>query len=119
MANIETLPKAAALSETIDGTYATILKKWKSGNPDESYVAKLKSRGRKKICQKVGEEAVEVVIDAVADRKKDTIDESADLLFHLMVLWADMGITPQDVARELENRKGISGIEAKAKRTKK
>lgn len=73
-------------------------------DPDSSYTAKLFCKGRAKIAQKVGEEAVETVIDAVANNKKETISESADLLFHLMVLWADMKITPGDVIHEMHSR---------------
>jgi phosphoribosyl-ATP pyrophosphohydrolase len=72
--------------------------------PQDSYVAKLFLKGRCKIAQKVGEEAVETVIEAVADRKGKAIEESADLLFHLLVLWADMGVAPKDVVAELRRR---------------
>lgn len=73
-------------------------------DPKESYTAKLFAKGREKIAQKVGEEGVEVVIEAVADNKKKAVSESADLLFHLMILWADMGIHPGDVVGEMKDR---------------
>lgn len=91
----------------------------KDANPDKSYVAKLFHKGRKKIAQKVGEEAVELVIDAIYDNKKNAISESADLLFHLFVLWSDMEIGLQDICDELEERRGISGLEEKLERKNK
>ena len=99
--------------QILDEIFTTIKARQASGDVESSYTAKLFSRGRNKIAQKLGEEAVETVIDAVGDNKKGTISESADLLFHLLVLWADMGIDPDKVMSELKNRKGISGIEEK------
>jgi phosphoribosyl-ATP pyrophosphohydrolase len=71
------------------------------------------------MCQKVGEEAAEVIIDAVADKKDGAISESADLLFHLTVLWSEMGIRPEEVFQKLEKRQGVSGIEEKKNRKNK
>ncbi len=65
---------------------------------------------------KIEEESEEVVEAAFAEDNKHLIYESADLLFHLMVLWADAGITPDDVLEELKRREGISGHEEKAAR---
>jgi phosphoribosyl-ATP pyrophosphohydrolase len=90
----------------------------KKADPETSYAARLYRRGRLKICQKLGEEAVETVIAALAESKKATISESADMLFHLTVLWAEMGIKPQDVMKELEGRMGKSGVAEKASRGK-
>ncbi len=90
----------------------------KGGDANKSYVAKLFSRGRKKITQKVGEEAVELCIAATQGDKNEAISESADLLFHMLVLWADMGIKPKDVFGELAKREGISGIDEKNAREK-
>lgn len=102
-------------TDFIEELYNTI-KSRKKSSPEESYVAKLFDKGRNKIAQKLGEEAVEVVIDAARDKKKGVISESADLLFHMLVLWADMGIKPSDVIEELQGRKGISGIAEKKNR---
>ena len=88
----------------------------KGGDADESYTAKLFARGTDKIAQKLGEEAVETVITAVTKDRKGTVGESADLLYHLLVLWADAGIRPEDVLAELERREGTSGIAEKAAR---
>lgn len=97
--------------------YETLLSR-KSADPKSSYVASLFSKGNKKIAQKVGEEATEVVLASAGSDKKEIISESADLLFHLMVLWAAHGVTPDDVAAELERREGTSGHDEKAQRIK-
>jgi len=86
------------------------------GDASGSYTAKLLARGTDKIAQKLGEEAVETVIAAVTKDRDGTIGESADLLYHLLVLWADAGIHPEDVLAELERREGTSGIAEKASR---
>lgn len=85
-------------------------------DPDSSYTAKLFAKGRKKIAQKVGEEAVETVIAALAETPDKVVSESADLLYHLLVLWADQGIKPEQVWAELERREGVSGIAEKNSR---
>lgn len=95
---------------------AAIVASRREADPTESYVAKLLGRGRAKIAQKVGEEAVEAVIAAMKDDREGLIGESADLLFHLAVLWADAGITPDDIDAELARREGVSGIAEKASR---
>jgi 2-C-methyl-D-erythritol 2,4-cyclodiphosphate synthase len=91
----------------------------RGADPSTSWTAKLFSKGRAKIAQKVGEEAVEVVIGAVSAPNADTravVKESADLLYHLNVLWADMGIRPDDVWAELHSREGTGGITEKRSR---
>lgn len=88
----------------------------RGGDADASYTAKLFARGTGKIAQKLGEEAVETVIAAVGKDRDGTIGESADLIYHLLVLWADAGIRPEDVLAELERREGTSGIAEKAAR---
>ncbi|RVU07960.1 phosphoribosyl-ATP diphosphatase [Novosphingobium umbonatum] len=85
-------------------------------DPSTSYVAKLSARGVPKIAQKLGEEAVEAVIAAMADDREGLIGESADLIFHLLVLLAAKGVTLADVAAELARREGVSGIVEKASR---
>ncbi|WP_375194948.1 phosphoribosyl-ATP diphosphatase [Sphingobium sp.] len=88
----------------------------RQADPSQSYVAKLTAKGRGKIAQKVGEEAVETVIAAMAADRDGAIGESADLLFHLMVLLADLDISLDDVLNELDRREGMSGIAEKAAR---
>lgn len=90
----------------------------RAADPSSSYVAKLTARGRAKIAQKLGEEAVETVIAAIADDCDGVVGEAADLMFHLIVLLADMGLSLDDVDAELQRREGVSGIEEKAGRVK-
>lgn len=71
---------------------------------DESYVNRLRSRGINKIAQKVGEEAVETVIAALTETDKEFIDETSDLLFHLIVLLREKGFSLETIAKNLESR---------------
>jgi phosphoribosyl-ATP pyrophosphohydrolase len=102
--------------ERFDQLLATIIER-RSGDPATSYVAKLTAKGRAKMAQKLGEEAVEVVIAAISDDKPGMVSESADLMVHLAVLLADAGLSFDDVRAELERREGVSGIEEKTKRS--
>lgn len=97
--------------------YQTITER-KGADPKSSYVASLFAKGPKKIAQKVGEEATEVVLAAAGGDSREIISESADLLFHLSILWAAHGVTPEDIAAELSSREGMSGIEEKKQRAK-
>ncbi len=90
----------------------------RGADPESSYTAKLLDRGPAKICQKVGEEAVETIIEGAQGRKDGVVSESADLLYHLLVLWAASGVTPGEVWAALEARQGTSGIAEKASRPK-
>ena len=85
----------------------------RDADPETSYTARLFSRGPEKIAQKLGEEAVETVIAAIAGRRGEIVTESADLLYHLLVAWAEAGIPPEEVWAELARREGISGIAEK------
>lgn len=88
----------------------------RDADPAASYVARLTAKGRAKIAQKVGEEAVETVIAAMAGDRSGAVGESADLLFHLLVLLADLDISLDAVLDELDRREGVSGIAEKAAR---
>ena len=90
----------------------------RNGDPDVSYTARLFAKGTAKIAQKVGEEAVEIVIAAMQKDKKEVINESADLLYHLLALWVDRGVNPEEVIDKLKSRKGVSGIDEKKARKK-
>lgn len=81
-----------------------------------SYTAQLFAKGRAKIAKKTGEEAVEVVVAALAEGRQELAAESADLLYHLLVLWASAGIKPRDVWAQLAKREGVSGLTEKAAR---
>ncbi len=97
--------------ETIIGERA------RSGDPD-SWTAKLFAKGMDKAAQKLGEEAVETVIAAVKADKKALVSESADLIYHWLVVLGIAGVALDDVLRELEGRTGRSGVSEKASRSK-
>ena len=101
--------------DTLDTLEATIRER-RTGDPAASYVAKLTAKGRHKIAQKLGEEATETVIAAIADDRAGIVSESADLIFHLLVLLADAGVSLNDVRAELARREGVSGLDEKASR---
>jgi phosphoribosyl-ATP pyrophosphohydrolase len=105
------------MTHAIDGLFAVIAGR-KGADPETSYTAKLFAKGRGKIAQKVGEEAVETVIAALSQGSDKVVSESADLLYHLLVLWAETGVKPEDVWAELERRAGVSGITEKNSRNK-
>lgn len=84
---------------------------------EESYVAKLLHGHEDKLLKKIGEEATETVIAAKGGNRDELIYESADLLFHLMVLLARQGIALDDICVELAKRSGLSGLTEKAQRT--
>lgn len=114
----------APLAPAIEGAEAAILDRlWqvvedrrRSGDTVTSHSARLMARGTAKVAQKLGEEAVECVIEAATGNRRATVLESADLLYHLVVVWVDAGIRPQEVWAELARRQGISGIAEKASR---
>lgn len=99
----------------LDRLAATIASR-RGGDPDESYTARLLAKGPVKSAQKVGEEAVEVAIEAARGDSQALASESADLLYHLLVLWTAAGVSPQDVWAKLEAREGTSGLAEKAAR---
>ena len=105
MTNAEVLKR---LTETIENR--------KGGDADSSYTASLLSKGVKKIAQKVGEESVETAIPAVSEDDAALLGESADLIYHLMVLLAARDLTIDDVLATLADREGLSGIAEKASR---
>lgn len=89
----------------------------RNASPETSYVASLNAKGLGKIAQKLGEEATETVIAALSAGREELIGESADLLFHLLVLLGAKDIALSDVLAELDRREGVSGIEEKASRS--
>jgi phosphoribosyl-ATP pyrophosphohydrolase len=119
------LASPSAFSPEVLAPDATILEKLhetvlsrRGGDPEASYTARLFARGPKKIAQKVGEEAVEAVIEIIRGDADRLADESADILYHLVVAWAEVGVQPTDVWRKLAERRGVSGIEEKKSRKK-
>jgi phosphoribosyl-ATP pyrophosphohydrolase len=105
MSTVDVLSK---LFETIEAR--------RKADPESSYTAKLFSKGRAKIAQKLGEEATEAVIEAIQGDKQKLAQESADLLYHLLVVWADAGMKPADVWAVIEDRMAYSGNDKKRAR---
>jgi phosphoribosyl-ATP pyrophosphohydrolase len=102
---------------TLSALFETIASR-QGADPKSSYVASLLAAGKGKVARKVGEEAIETTVAALADGREALVAESADLLFHLMVLWVACGVTPDDVMTELQRREGTSGLEEKRQRNK-
>ncbi|MGB0784915.1 MAG: phosphoribosyl-ATP diphosphatase [Alphaproteobacteria bacterium] len=105
---------------TLDKVYELIVDRvsaFEAGKPDSnSRTHKLLKAGRAKIAQKLGEEAVEVVIEAVNGGKRELVEESADMLFFLLLLWAERGVKPKKVWLELSERLGLPEHEERARR---
>ena len=106
-------PAAAVL----DRLWSVVMSR-RTANPAVSHSARLLSRGTAKVAQKFGEESVECLIEAVAGNRDAVVAESADVLYHLIVLWVACGIRPEEVWDELKRREGISGIAEKAARAR-
>jgi phosphoribosyl-ATP pyrophosphohydrolase len=103
------------MSDALDRLFATIIAR-KGSDPSSSYTAKLLADGVEKCAKKFGEEATETVIAAISRDKAELAKESADVLYHLLVLWAASGVTPEEVYAVLRAREGQSGLEEKASR---
>ncbi len=88
----------------------------RQADPALSHSARLLQRGTPKVAQKFGEEAVECLIEAVGGDTAALVAESADVLYHLLVLWVSAGVHPSEVWAELERREGVSGVAEKAAR---
>lgn len=99
----------------LDRLAATVAAR-RGADPAGSYTARLLAAGPAKAAQKLGEEAVEAVVEAVRGDAARLAAESADLLYHLTVVWAAVGVDPAAVWAELERREGTSGIVEKAAR---
>ena len=102
---------------TLEGLYG-LLEGRKAERPEGSYTTYLFEKGIDKILKKVGEECTEVIIAAKADDKKETVYEIADLAYHVMVLMTQMGISVEDVHRELASRHVIDHKVKQEKMTK-
>jgi phosphoribosyl-ATP pyrophosphohydrolase len=105
------------MSDALDKLFATIAARKAAGDTGGSYTAQLLAGGVEKCARKFGEEAVETVIAAMSGDRAHLAAESADVLYHLAVLWAAAGITPEDVYAELKRREGTSGLAEKAARS--
>jgi len=105
----------AKSAKVLDRLHAVILDR-RTADPAHSHSARLLSRGPAKVAQKFGEEAVECLIEAAAGNRVALIAESADVLYHLLVMWVATGVEPADVWAELTRREGVSGVAEKAAR---
>lgn len=110
-----TAPATASLGSVLDELYALLLSR-KGADPKSSYVASLYAKGLDVILKKVGEEATETVIAAKNEDPQKVVYELADLWFHCLVLMAERGVSPQQIADELARRTGRSGLDEKASR---
>lgn len=106
-----------AMPGVLDRLWQVVLDR-RTADPALSHSARLLARGTPKIAQKFGEEAVECLIEAVAGNGRALVAESADVLYHLIVLWVDAGVRPDEVWAELQRREGVSGIAEKASRAR-
>jgi phosphoribosyl-ATP pyrophosphohydrolase len=102
--------------EVLDRLHALISARRKA-DPRRSHSARLLARGTAKVAQKLGEESFECLIEAIAGNRDKLIGEAADVLYHLVVLWVDQGIRPEQVWEELRRREGVGGHDEKASRT--
>lgn len=102
-------------SVVLDRLWSVVMSR-RGADPATSHSARLLSRGTAKVAQKFGEEAVECLIEAVAGNRDALVAESADVLYHLLVLWVSAGVSPDQVWAELTRREGVSGIAEKAAR---
>ncbi len=105
----------ADLGDALARLWATIDSR-RGASPDTSYTAKLLAAGPAAVARKLGEESLEAIIEAVKGDTAALARESADVLYHLLALWAAAGLSPDDIAAELTRREGVSGIEEKQSR---
>lgn len=110
---------AAGVDEHVLDRLYLVIDSRKGADPDTSYTARLFSRGRQQIAKKLGEEAVEALIEGIRGDRPKLVGESADMLYHLLTLWASIGVKPKAVWTELARREGLSGIAEKAARKQK
>lgn len=103
---------------TLNDLAATIADR-AAADPESSWTAKLLAKGPEKCAEKFGEEAIEAIIEAVKDDRDGLISESADVLFHLLVMLQSRGVALDEVLAELDRRQGTSGIAEKAARSSK
>ena len=107
---------SATVDEHVLDRLYVVIDSRKGADPNTSYTARLFSRGRQQIAKKLGEEAVEALIEGVRGDKAKLVAESADVLYHLLTLWAATSVKPTAVWDELARREGLSGIAEKAGR---
>ena len=104
------------MSDILSRLDAVIAARKASGDAESSHTARLLAKGPSKCAEKFGEEAVEAVIAAAERDRAGLVAESADVLFHMLVMLRAQDITLDEVLAELERREGVSGVEEKARR---
>lgn len=110
-------PAVGASAAVLDRLWSVVMSR-RDASPTQSHSARLLSRGTAKVAQKFGEEAVECLIEATLGNRDALVAESADVLYHLLVMWVDAGVRPDEVWAELQRREGVSGIVEKASRVR-
>ena len=100
------------MNDSLERLYAQVTEA-KSADPAVSRTAKLMRSGRAKMAKKLAEEAIEVVIDAMNGEREAVVRESADLLYNLVVLWAEAGVRPEHVFAEMARRERLFGLAEK------
>ena len=111
----QTSRRVAATPTVLTRLFSTIEER-RGADPNSSYVSSLLNGPKERTARKVGEEAMEAMLEALKEVDHNLVSESADLLFHLMVLWAQCGVRAEDVWSELAQREGVSGLVEKANR---
>ena len=104
------------MTHPLDRLFETIAAR-RGADPKTSWTAKLLADGVERCAKKFGEEAIETVLAAASGNRPALVAESADALYHLLVLWAACGVEPDQVWQTLASREGRSGLEEKASRT--
>ena len=115
MTHLMVKSEMASIEGGLDRLAAIIAERAREGGAN-SYTRKLLDKGLPKICKKLGEEAVEVVIAALAEERSELVGEIADLLYHLLVLMQAKNVTLAEVSAVIDGRMSQSGLEEKAAR---
>lgn len=111
-------PMAVGASAAVLDRLWAVVNDRRTADPEISHSARLLRRGTAKVAQKFGEEAVECLIEAVSGNRDALIAESADVLYHLIVMWVNADVRPEEVWAELQRREGVSGVAEKASRAR-
>ena len=111
-------PLAVGASAAVLDRLWAVIESRRNADPAVSHSARLLSRGTAKVAQKFGEEAVECLIEAVSGNRDALVAESADVLYHLIVMWVNAGVRTEEVWAELQRREGVSGVAEKASRAR-
>lgn len=117
-ATIPAPPLAVGASAAVLDRLWAVVNDRRTADPEVSHSARLLRRGTAKVAQKFGEEAVECLIEAVSRNRDALVAESADVLYHLIVMWVDAGVRTDEVWAELQRREGVSGVAEKASRAR-